>query len=166
MAVSGGNKAGPKANPRRLSGGRRGPSAKVILNRSAVHNVMLAIADGLEEVGRTIIETAAENAPDSPYDPYPAGEGLPKQGGVLTYVNGQKVGGWSTLGTQPRKPRAANVKRGITAVVGFGFPGRFAEFGTVRTAAHPFLGPARDSVLPHMAQIMASVVKPRLDGMP
>lgn len=144
----------------------RKPSAKVVLNRAKVHAVMLAIADGMEEVGRTIIEVASENAPDSPYDPFPVGEGLPKQGGVLTYVDGQKVGGWSTRGTQPKKPRAADVKRGVTAVVGFGFPGRFAEFGTVKHGPQPFLAPARDSVLPHAGEIMASVVKPALDRMP
>jgi hypothetical protein len=144
----------------------RKPSARVVLNRSKVHAVMLAVADGLHEVGRTIIEVASETAPDSPYDPFPTGEGLPKQGGVLTYVDGQKVAGWSTRGTQPAKPRAANVKRGITAVVGFGFPGRFAELGTVRHGAQPFLAPARDSVVPHMSGIMADVVKPALARLP
>jgi HK97 gp10 family phage protein len=141
-------------------------SSRVVLNRAALSKVRLALADGLMEVGRTIVETAAEQAPDSPYDPFPIGEGLPKQGGVLVYVDNQKVDGWHIRGGQPRKPRVARGSKGITAYAGFGFPGRFAEFGTARTPAQPFFTPATRQVQPHVSDIMRSVVDPALDRMP
>lgn len=130
----------------------RAPSKRVVLNRAALSRLELAIADGLLEAGRTIIETA--DPPDSPLEPYPTGEGLPLQGGVLVYVDGKKVAGWSKRGVQPKKPRAARTPKGsMIAIVGFGFPGRFNELKT------PFLSPAVDQVAPHVIPIVADAVK-------
>jgi HK97 gp10 family phage protein len=140
-------------------------STRVVLNRSKLHQVRLAVADGMMEVGRTVVETASEQAPDSPYDPYPTGEGLPKQGGVWVGVDNAKVDGWHIRGGQPRKPTAARGGKGIVAIAGFGFPGRFAEFGTARTAAQPFLTPAARQVEPHIRDILRSIVDPALDRM-
>ena len=140
------------------------PSAKVVLNRANLTELGLALADGVEEICKTVVEVATPNAPDSPYDPYPTGEGLPKQGGWLVYQGANKVGGGSTRGLQPKKPRAL-VVRGTTAIVGiagFGFPGRFAETGTAKTPAQPFLTPAALQVAGVAGQIMASAVAPRL----
>lgn len=143
----------------------RKPSARVVLNRSKLHEVTLAVADGLFEVGRTIEEIASEQAPDSPYDPYPTGEGLPKQGGVIAEVDGQKVAGWSRRGSQPKKPRAARGGKGALVIVGFGFPGRFAHNGTVRHGGDPFLASARDQVVPHAIDIMRPIVEPKLKAL-
>lgn len=144
----------------------RGVSAKVKLRKAALDDVTFIVADGAMEAGRVIVEIASANAPDSPHDPYPTGEGLPKQGGVLVYVAGEKVDGWSIRGLQPAKPRAGRVlvkTHSVTALVGFGFPGRFAEGGTVNQPAQPFLAPARDQVGPQgVANIIGSVTRPRL----
>jgi hypothetical protein len=143
----------------------RRPSARVVLNRQQVDHVKLAIADGLFEVGQQIIEVAAANAPDSPYDPYPLGEGLVKQGGVLAYVDGKKVAGWSQRGTQPKKPRALRSSRkAVQVAAGYGFPGLFVELGTVRSRAQPFLTPAMNQVAPQIPLIMERVVRPKLGG--
>ena len=145
----------------------RKPSARVVLNRSALDEATLAVVDGFLEVGRTVVELAAEIAPDSPYDPYPTGEGLPKQGGVIVYAGGGKTAGWSTRGGQPKLPRAArpSVKQhSVVAIIGFGFPARFAEKGTVRHRGRPFLTPTRDRVAPRVAEIVGQVVRPRLGG--
>jgi hypothetical protein len=133
--------------------------SKIKFNRSKVHELDLIIADGLFAVGQQIIETGMPNAPDSPEEPYPLGEGLPRQGGVLAYVDGKKVAGWSGRGTQPRAPRAAKVSRhmGIIVIVGWGFPARFNEIGTVHQAPHPFVAPARDEVLPRGISILRPV---------
>lgn len=143
-----------------------GVSAKVKLRKAALDEAVRIVADGAFEAGRVIVEIASANAPDSPYDPYPTGEGLPKQGGVLAYVGGEKVDGWSIRGPQPAKPRAARVmvkSRFISVLVGFGFPARFAEGGTIRTPAQPFLAPARDQVGPQgVANIIGDVVRPQL----
>lgn len=143
----------------------RKPSTRVVLNRSALDRVDLAVADGLLEVGRTIVEVA--HPPDSPLEPYPIGQGLVLQGGVLVYADGKKVAGWSQRGLQPKKPRAAVTPRGvITAIAGFGFPGRLVEGGTLDQPARPFLSPALDQTTPHIPGIMADVVGPELGSKP
>lgn len=138
--------------------------SKMVVNRAAIDEVTLAMADGLFALGKAIVEEASGRAPDSPYDPYPKGEGLPKQGGVLAYVNGKKVAGWSLTGKQPKPPRAARVSkgRGVVVIVGWGFPGRFQEFGTVRHGAQPFFTPAVDATLPRATGIMAPIIGPKL----
>jgi hypothetical protein len=146
----------------------RGVSAKVRLKKAALDDVTFIVADGLHEAGRVIEEIASANAPDSPYEPYPTGEGLPKQGGVLTYVGNAKVDGWSRRGSQPAKPRAVRATtkaHSVVTIVGFGFPGRLAELGTVRTPAQPFLAPARDQLgVQGVINIVGDVTRPRLRG--
>lgn len=144
----------------------RGVSSAVRLRKEALDDVVFIVADGLQEAGRVIAEIASANAPDSPYDPYPEGEGLPKQGGVLTYVGNQKVDGWSIRGPQPAKPRAARLitkAHSIVTLVLWGFPARFAEGGTKRHPAQPFVTPARDQVgVQGVINIVGDVTRPRL----
>jgi hypothetical protein len=127
----------------------KGPTKRVRLNRGALDKVTLAVSDGLFELAKQVVTEAGATAPDSPLDPFPTGEGLPKQGGVLGFVNGQKVNGWSLRGTQPAKPRSmrATVKSGVTVVAGFGHPARFVERGTIRTPAQPFFQPTADRLI-------------------
>jgi hypothetical protein len=134
----------------------------MVFNRAALDEVTLAIADGLFAIGMDALETA--NPPDSPYDPYPLGEGLPKQGGVLGYVNGKKVNGFGLDGRQPRAPRAAKVSRskGAIAIVGWGFPARFNEFGTVKMAAQPFFTPATVAAQGRGLATLKQVAGPKL----
>jgi hypothetical protein len=146
----------------------KGAYSRMELNQSRLDDVTLAVADGLFEAGRTIVELASERAPDSPYDPFPAGEGLPKQGGVLVYVANKKTHGWSIRGDQPVKPRAARLTtklHSVVAIIGFGFPGRFNEAGTIRQPARPFLTPSANEVAPHIPEIVGSVTRPKLAGM-
>lgn len=132
-------------------------SARVVLNRKAIDGVNLALADGVHAVGRAIIDTA--RPPDAP----PYGVGLVTAGGVLTYVGSRKVNGWSQSGRQPSKPRAVRLVQGvITAIVGWGFPARFVEFGTVNMAAEPFATPARNAVIPRINSIMRQATAYRL----
>jgi hypothetical protein len=143
----------------------RGPSKRVVLNRAAVTDLGLAVADGILEVGQQII--AAARPPDSPDPPFPTGQGLPLQGGVLVYVDGQKVAGWHQRGKQPRKPRAAKTPKGaIVGIVGYGFPGRFAETGTANSPAQPFLSPATDQVTPAIPGHLRTGVRKRLGSRP
>lgn len=136
--------------------------SKIVLNRAALDDVTLALADGMNAVGMEILQST--KPPDSPFPPYPEGEGLPKQGGVLAYVNGKKVAGYGQDGKQPRAPRAAKVSRsqGAVVIVGYGFPGRFNEEGTVKMRSQPFLSPAAAEVLPRTVEIMEPVVRPAL----
>jgi len=144
----------------------KGAYSRMTLNQSKLDAVVLAVADGVFEAGRTIIERFSELAADSPFDPYPEGEGLPKQGGVLVYVENKKTHGWSMRGDQPVKPRAARVatkEHSVVAVIGVGYPGRFNEAGTVNMPAHPALTPARDQVAPHIVDIIGQVAGPKID---
>lgn len=136
----------------------RKASARVMLNRANLTELGLALAEGLEEVARTVIETA------KPPDATPFGEGLVTEGGWLVYVGPKKVGGGSLTGLQPKKPRSLKVAGTTTAVAiaGFGFPARFQEIGTVHQPARPFLWPAALQVAPSAGVIMASIVGPRL----
>jgi hypothetical protein len=81
-------------------------------------------------------------------------------------VNGAKTAGWSQRGTQPRMPRAARgMKQGIVAVVGFGFPARFAEMGTVRTPAQAVLCPgSRSGEAATSPDIVGEISRPKIGG--
>jgi HK97 gp10 family phage protein len=140
----------------------RGPSARVVLNRSKFPAVFVAVADGLFEVAKTIIEEA------DPPDATPFGEGLVTRGGALAYVGDKKVAGWGTDGKQPKKPRAFKVRGSgrIMAIAGFGFPARFQEFGTIKQPARPFLTPAMNRVIPRITEIMKPVVEAELRKIP
>ena len=131
-------------------------SSRVVLNRSKLDAVVLAVADGFGAVAQKVIETA------NPPDAASYGEGLVQRGGVLVYVGDKKVSGWGLDGRQPKKPRAFRVRgtgRQVAAVGGFGFPAAFLEFGTIRQPARPFLTPALNRTLPEVEAIIAESVK-------
>lgn len=123
-------------------------SARVVLNRKAVDNVELAIADGANAVAQTIVMNA------KPSDAPPYGVGLTDRGGWLTFVRGKKIAGGGRDGRQPKRPRAAKVTEAIVAIAGFGFPARFHELGTTDTGANPFLHRSREETIPHIPKIM------------
>lgn len=136
----------------------RKPSARVVLARSALDRVDLAVADGVTEFVRTVIEVA------EPPDATPYGEGLVTRGGWLVYAGPNKVAGGSLDGRQPKKPRALRVRDShqIQGIAGFGFPGRFQEHGTATQAAQPFLTPVVVELAPHAPAIMAPAAAERL----
>jgi len=135
----------------------RGPSTRVVIHRAKFEKLTLAVADGLAEFGKAVIEDA------HPPDAAPYGEGLVTRGGVLMYLAGRKVSGWSQDGRQPRPPRAARVTgQKIIGVAGFGFPARFQERGTVRQPARPFLWPAVGRMMPRATAIIGRIVRPHL----
>lgn len=115
--------------------------------------VYVAISDGLFACGQKIAENAAANAPDDPLvyvpgtgrEPQPyAGYGLRHNWGVMAWANGKVVKAIGADGSPSvSKPRGMRTSpTGADAAVGFGFPGRHNETGTVHHAARPFLGPA------------------------
>ena len=136
--------------------------ARVVINRERVHRVRLALSDGIYAVAEAVLDAA------DPPDRTPYGEGLVRNGGALGFADGRKVNGRSLDGgADPRKPRGARVPPvGSMALAGYGFPGRFQEFGTVHQPARPFLSPAAARVLPSATRILASVVGPRLARIP
>ena len=139
----------------------RKPSAKVVLNRAALSELDLAIATGVEELVRTVIETA------EPPDATPFGEGLVTEGGWAVYAGSKKVGGGSLAGPQPRKPRGLKLASdAITGIAGFGFPARFQEVGTVHQPSRPFLWPTAARVGRIAGDVMREIVGPLLRSKP
>jgi hypothetical protein len=110
----------------------RRPGARVVMNREAVDALRLGWADGTQEEAEAIVATAAQRIPDVP----PIGRGLKFSGAAVTYVDGKKVAGKGTA------PRGAAPASGVVTILGFGFPGRFREVGTVRQPPRPTLTPA------------------------
>jgi hypothetical protein len=133
----------------------RKPNARVVLNRERLSQVGLAVADGLEHATKAIVENA------DPPDATPYGQGLVTTGGWLVYHRGKKVAGGSLSGKQPSKPRSYRPTQtdGISAIAGYGFPGRFQETGTAHHPAQPFLWLAWLKVEPRLESIMAPAVR-------
>ena len=128
---------------------------KVVVNRAAFTEWQLGVADGLFEAAKDAL--AATKVPDAP----PYGQGLVEGGGALAWLDGKKVGGTTIGGRAISKPRGLRTARGeAVAIVGFGFPGRFVELGTVDTAANPFTTAGVMSVVGNVpAEVGAGVAK-------
>ncbi len=136
------------------------PSSRVVLNKAALDQTQRAIGEGVKLIARSIAEQAASRAPDAT----PFGVGLVDQWGVLVYVNGKKIDDASGDGSTVKKPRGARTSKtgGLEAFVGFGFPGRFQETGTVNHAAQPFFTPAVMGVLPSAQTLMRAAAAQHL----
>lgn len=137
------------------------PSSRVVLNRAALSQLDLAVAEGVEEIARTIVEVA------DPPDAEPYGVGLVKRGGWAVYDGGKKVGGGSLDGSQPNKPKAFRTPPGdIHGIAGFGFPARFQETGTVKQPARPWLWRTVIAVSDHAGRILAEHIRHRMGTRP
>lgn len=135
-------------------------TSRVVLNRAAFAEIDLAIADGLFAVALRVLEVV--RVPDAP----PYGQGLVQGGGAIAYLGNRKVAGTTIGGKQIKKPRSLNTRDGqAVAIVGFGFPARFVELGTLHNHAEPFLTPAVGQVAGSEADVLISdATKRRLAG--
>jgi hypothetical protein len=132
-------------------------TSRVVINRAKVEAIRLAVADGMFEVGRAVIDGA--DVPDAT----PLGFGLIQGGGVIAYVDGKKVNGTTIGGKQIKKPRAVKLGgTGILVIAGFGFPGRMVHNGSIHNTPNPFLARSMFATAPTAGAIMARVVCPRL----
>ena len=105
----------------------------VVLNREALAELDRGFVAGMEGVADRVLDRVV--VPDAA----PYGEGLIERGGWISYSDGKKVGE-STSGV--RKPRDMRVRgRGIAVGVGFTFPGRLVETGTVNYPPRPWFAP-------------------------
>jgi hypothetical protein len=120
----------------------------VILNRSALDVLQLGMADGLLAIGQRIIAEAAASARHELHPKEAAKlrekRGVPMMadtGHAVVYALGKKVGGEEG---ETGKPRAMKTPRD-QAVLGVWFSSplsHFAELGTVKETARPFLTPS------------------------
>ena len=116
--------------------------ARVAMNRAALDELQRAMADGLLVLGEQIIAEARDNAPRDPE--IAAKRGVPMMadtGHAVVYALGKKVGGEEGETGKPRGMKTPADQ----AVLGVWFSSplaHFAELGTIRERARPFLTPA------------------------
>jgi hypothetical protein len=138
-------------------------TSRVVLNRAFFDELAVAEADALFDVCERVLEVV--RVPDAP----PYGKGLQEGGAAIAYVARKKVNGTTIGGKQVKKPRDLKLtshQLDVAAAVGFGFPGRFVELGTLHTPAQPFLTPAVMSVVGAEAEVILSKsISRRLAGM-
>ncbi len=125
------------------------------LNRTMFDAITLGFADGLAVMAQNILDASAPFVPDAP----PYGVGLVDTGGFGVWAHGKKVDG------DARKPKGqigAKEKGQVVMVVGYGWPGHYAEHGTIKEPARPFLTPGALAVVPDSEGIFAAAMAPRL----
>lgn len=138
----------------------RAYKSRVEINRKAFEAIELAQTDALFEVAQEVL--AVVRVPDAP----PYSQGLTEGGGAIGYFGKKKVAATQIGGRDVKKPRSLRIRDGESAVaVGFGFPARFVELGTVDTPAQPFLTPAVAQVAPNAEVIVSKAIGKRLAGM-
>lgn len=137
-------------------------TTRVELNRATLRQLAVLQADALMDVAQRVLEVT--RVPDAP----PYSQGLVEGGGFIGYVGRKKVGGSTIGGRQIKKPRSLPLSGDTdqqTVAVGFGFPARFVELGTVDTPAQPFLTPAVLQVAGAEAEVIISdSIRKRLGG--
>lgn len=127
-----------------------GSNVRTVVNRRALTAITAGLVDGLEALGLAIV--AEVNPPDDPSTP----QKISVDYGV--WVKGRKVAGGAT------KPRSARIRRGITLLVGVGFPGRFNEIGTSHQPARPFFTPVMLARVPGTANYLRPAVRAAIGG--
>lgn len=110
--------------------------ARVELARGRLEEFDRRMAGGMEWWAMEVLNRA--KVPDQPL----IGQGLVERGGFISYVYGKRVGG-----DADRKPKTLRVGKGTTVAVGYSFPARFNEMGTVHQPPRPFFLPAVVSVV-------------------
>lgn len=123
----------------------RKPNVRTVLNRRALTAIRAGLVDGVEGLGQAIV--ARTHPPDDPR----TAETIGVDYGV--WADGRKVAGGAS------KPRGQSVRKGVTLVVGVGFPGRFNEIGTVHQPARPFFTPEVLAEIPETAGYLRPAVK-------
>lgn len=106
---------------------------RVVLNREALAQLDRDFATGLENLAADALSQV------DPPDAAPYGQGLIDRFGWISYVDGKKVGADPATVQKPRKMTVRG--KGIAVGLGFGFPGRFQETGTVNQPPRPFFAP-------------------------
>jgi len=160
-------------------------STRTVANRKALDAVRAGLVNGFETMGQSILERT------HPPDDDPIGVGLVNEKAWGIWVDGRKVATSDTppvqkidasvsggsfghavklnkarkIGGAVTLPRSERTKKGITLVVGFGFPARFNELGTIHQPARPFFSPIVLATIPGMQlDFLAAPLRRALSG--
>jgi hypothetical protein len=162
-------------------------AAKVVMNRAALDEAVLGMADALLETGVKIIADASKGPGGSGVgslrDPAAAAKrGVPMMldTGILgVWAAGKKIGGGMV--SKPRVTKVIDTSSGPRSVrrvastprnqavlfVGFASPlAHFAELGTVKEIARPFLTPALNRNLPGLSATLVPAMGKRIGAVP
>jgi len=82
------------------------------------------------------------------------GEGLVDEGCIISYLDGKRVGG-----DADKKPKSLRAGKGALVAVGFPFPARFQEMGTVNQPPRPFLTPVVMEVVGDAATVIDALAR-------
>jgi len=123
-------------------------SSRTVVNRRALTAIRSGLVDGMEAVGQAIV--GQTRPPDDPTTTHKI------EGDWGVWSDGRKVAGTAA------KPRGASTKQGVTLLVGFGFPARFNETGTIHQPARPFFTPTVTEVIPGTGKYLSGPVRKRL----
>ena len=140
------------AKPRRVS-------KRVALYRETVDAMLLGMLDGGQAAGEAIVARATPSVPDRP----PYGRGLIDSGTAVTYLDGKVV-----AGPAPGRIRAGRgaAPKASGTVVGWGFPGRFLNNGTIYISPRNWVTPAFVAELPAAGEHMAKGARKRIARLP
>lgn len=134
--------------------------ARVVMNRAALNEMQLAMADGLLTLGQKVIADASALAPRDPETA--ASRGVPMMadtGHAVVYALGKRVGGEEGEIAKPRGLKTTPDR----VVLGMWFSSplsHFAEFGTVKERARPFFTPALMADIPDAGgDVKAAIAK-------
>jgi hypothetical protein len=125
-------------------------SVWVVANRKALDAIRQGYVDGLEEIGKVLIEQT------EPLDDPATPEKIVGDWGV--WADGRKVAGTAA------KPRAADTKKGLTLLAGFPFPMRFDEIGTIHQPPRPRFSPTLSVVIPGSGRYVSIAVRKATAG--
>lgn len=123
-------------------------SSRTVVNRKALTAIRAGLVDGMEAVGQAIV--GQTRPPDDPTTVHKI------EGDWGVWSDGRKVAGTAA------KPRGAGIKQGVTLLVGFPFPARFNEMGTIHQPARPFFTPTVTEVVPGTGKYLSPAVRKRL----
>lgn len=153
---------------------RRG--AVIEWNKAAVDALYAGMADAMQEIGEKIIADASRGPGGSGVgslrDPATAQErGVPMMldtGYVTVWALGKLVYGSAEVAASKNKPRGLKVPADqVVAVTAFSSPlSHFAELGTVKEPARPFLIPAFNRGVPGVASVIVPAMGKRVKGVP
>ena len=137
---------------------------RIQYNKAAVDALYAGVADGVIELLEGIRDDAVANAPR---DPEKAAErGVPMMadtGRVAVYALGKLVSGTGERTASGNKPRGAKTPADqVVGFVMFDAPiSHFAELGTVKEVAHPFLLPAWNRGIPGAEKVLVPAMGKR-----
>ena len=151
-------------------------AAKIVYNKAAVDALQMGLADGLIQLGNEILADASRGPGGSGVgslrDPAKAAErGVPMMldtGLVSVWALGKLVSGSTDVAAAKNKPKGAKTPKDQAVMfVGFSSPlSHFAELGTIKEPARPFLLPAFGRHVQDADKWVLPAIRKRVNAVP